>query len=170
MDFKSLEGEMYARILVAIDGSESSVSALREAIQIAKVNDSRLRLLHVVRGPEFNYGLSAGQGRKEVIASLCQAGKSILSAGESIAREQGLSPECMLYESVEGSAAGVILDQAQQWPADLIVIGSHARHGFVGSDTGEILAKAGVPVLLIRRSTPPADQVPHRRLDYASVG
>jgi nucleotide-binding universal stress UspA family protein len=38
---------MYKRILVAVDGSETSNVALQEAVQIAKDRESRIRLVHV---------------------------------------------------------------------------------------------------------------------------
>ena len=52
--------------------------------------------------------------------------------------------------------ADVILDAAQAWPADLIVIGTHGRRGpsrwFLGSDAEDVLRGATVPVLLVRGS------------------
>ena len=146
----ALEVEMYSRILVAVDGSEASLSGLNEAIGIAEAGAGKVRLLHVVRRPELNYYFSPGEGAREVVESLCRAGKEILNAAECQVRGRGVIPECVLYESNEGSTASVILTQAQQWQADLIVMGSHARHAFVGHDTAEVLAEAVVPVLLMR--------------------
>jgi nucleotide-binding universal stress UspA family protein len=142
---------MYSRILVALDGSEASLSGLNEAIGIAETRIGHIRLLHVVRSPELDYGYSPGQGRNEVIEAMCKSGKEIISDAERHVRESGLTSESVLYEMNEGSAASVILEQAQQWRANLIVLGSHARPARVGSDTGEVLAKALVPVLLVRR-------------------
>ena len=39
---------MYKRILVAVDGSETSNVALQEAVRLAKDHDSQVRLFHVV--------------------------------------------------------------------------------------------------------------------------
>ena len=45
-------------------------------------------------------------------------------------------------------------EQARQWPADLIVIGTHGRRGvgrmLLGSDAEQIVRTAPVPVLLVR--------------------
>jgi nucleotide-binding universal stress UspA family protein len=82
---------MYSRILVPVDGSEASSGALNEAVQLAKEQGGVLRLLHIVK-----------------------------ANAETTVREQGLAPECLLIESVAGSSAAVILDQARQWPADLM--------------------------------------------------
>ncbi len=67
--------------------------------------------------------------------------------------------------------ADVILDEARQWPASLIVMGSHARHGFlrVGSDTAQVLADTPVPVIFVRGAVAPANPSEHRPLHYASA-
>jgi nucleotide-binding universal stress UspA family protein len=146
---------MYPKILVPLDGTEASVAGLNEAIEMAKQQQGgTLRLLHAVVLPDpiLDYGYGTHMGRKDMIASMCQIGKHILSKAETTVRAQGLMPECVMLESEAHSAADVILDQARQWGASLIVMGSHARHeGLrVGRDTAEVLAESGVPILLVR--------------------
>jgi nucleotide-binding universal stress UspA family protein len=168
---------MYSRILVPVDGSEASFGALNEAVQLAKQQGGELRLLHIVKAPMLDYGFSADDSsRQDIIAALSKIGKSILANANATVREQGLAPECLLIESVAGSAAAVILAQARQWPADLIVMGSHPRGGprAVGSDTAEVLSGSPIPVLLVRGIAGPAGQAArspaeHRALDYASA-
>lgn len=162
---------MYSNILVPVDGSDASSSGLNEAIKIAKEHGSKLRLLHIVKAPTLDYGYNSGSSRKDVIASLCQNGKNILNSAEITARQAGLPPECVMFESVVGSAAGVILEQARQWPASLIVMGSHARGGptGVGSNTAEVLGGSPVPVLLVRGIPLSPTDSEHRPLDHASV-
>jgi nucleotide-binding universal stress UspA family protein len=82
---------MYSQILVPVDGSAASISGLQEAIKIAKSQGSKLRLLHIVKAPLLDYGFTAGYSRKDAIASLTSAGKSILGKAESIARQEGLA-------------------------------------------------------------------------------
>ncbi|MGD0503435.1 MAG: universal stress protein [Steroidobacteraceae bacterium] len=168
---------MYSRILVPVDGSEASLSALNEAVQLAKEQRGELRLLHIVKAPILEYGFSpADSSRQDIVAALSKIGKSILGKAETTVREQGLTPQCQLMESVAGSAAAVILDQARQWRANLIVMGSQPRGGpkAVGSDTAEVLSSSAVPVLLVRGIpawAEKADERPteHRDLNYASA-
>jgi nucleotide-binding universal stress UspA family protein len=160
---------MYSRILVPVDGSDASSGALNEAVHLAKEQGGELRLLHIVKAPMLDYGFSADDSsRQDIIAALSKIGKGILAKAEATVREQGLAPECLLTESVAGSAAAVILDQARQWPADLIVMGSHPRGGprAVGSDTAEVLSGSPIPVLLVRGIAGLAE---HGALDYASA-
>ena len=162
---------MYPKILVPMDGSEASTCALKEAIKLAKQQGSKLRILHIVKEPILDYGYESGLRKADVVAALCQNGKNILNTAEVAARQQGLAPECVMFESVSGPAADVILDQAKQWPASLIVMGTHARHGFlrVGSDTAQVLADTPVPVVFVRGTVSPPAASEHRSLDYASV-
>jgi nucleotide-binding universal stress UspA family protein len=69
-------------------------------------------------------------------------------------RDQGIEPQCVLSESIGRQAAHQIIKQAEQWPADLIVMGTHGRRGLhrllMGSDAEQVLRAASVPVLLVR--------------------
>jgi nucleotide-binding universal stress UspA family protein len=169
--FKTPGAAMYSKILVPVDGSEASTCGLHEAIRIAKEQDSKLRLLHIVKAPLLDYGYNSGLSRNDVIASLCRAGKNILNAAEIAARREGLAPECMLFESIGGPAADVILDQAKQWSASLIVMGNHTCRGPVriGSDTAAVLGEASVPVLLVRGTPLSSEDSEHKLLDYEYV-
>ncbi len=82
-------------------------------------------------------------------------------------QRQGISPECVLLESIGGAAADLILAQAKEWAADLIVMGTHGRRGLLrvalGSDAEQVVRAATVPVLLVRCTAPPkkmADMAP----------
>src|SRR5271156_2492394 len=118
---------MYTKILVPLDGSESSLSGLNEAIKIGEEHTSAIRLLHVVDVPSplLDYGYSQGDCRSTVLASLCRVGKNILNKAEAIVREHGLAADCLLFESGSSSASEVILEQAKLWKASLIVMGAH---------------------------------------------
>jgi len=145
---------MYEKILVPVDGSETSALGLNEAIKIAKAQGSRLRLVHVVNEFIFDYGYSPGAYANTVIDSLRAGGKTILHQAEKIAQQHGITPDCVLVESIGGPAADRILAQAKEWPADLIVMGTHGRRGLIrlalGSDAEQVVHSAAVPVLLVR--------------------
>ena len=56
---------MYQSILVAVDGSATSKRALREAVRLAKVSHSVLRIVHVVDVVNINVETSADQSAYE---------------------------------------------------------------------------------------------------------
>jgi nucleotide-binding universal stress UspA family protein len=160
---------MYSKILVPVDGSDAATCGLAEAIKMAKEQGGRLRLLHIVKPPFLDYGYSkADLSRKQVIAVLYESGKRILSRAEALVREQGLNPECLMFESIDGPVATLILDQAKEWSADLIVLGTHPRGGLIGigSDLAEVLSLSPVPVLLVRATQMSITTPEHRALEY----
>lgn len=145
---------MYAKILVPVDGSETSIRGLDEAIRIAANQGSQLRLVHVVNELIIDGLYSQGQYSGELIDALREGGKKILEQGKAQARQCGIACEGVLLESLGGAAAAYILKQATEWPADLIVMGTHGRRGVarfaLGSDAERVLRSTTVPVMLVR--------------------
>jgi nucleotide-binding universal stress UspA family protein len=148
---------VYQNILVPVDGSVTATRGLKEAIRIAKSHNARLRLLHVVN--EIILIASDPQPAlftNSLLDSLRDGGKAILKSAEGLVREQGLAAEAVLLETWGRHAADLIIEQAEQWPADLIVMGTHGRRGLrrlvLGSDAELVLRTANVPVLLVRCS------------------
>ncbi|MGO9995300.1 MAG: universal stress protein [Steroidobacteraceae bacterium] len=145
---------MYGKILVPIDGSDTSFCGLHEAIKIAKSQGSQIRLLHIVNEFMFDYLYSPGIYPSNVLEALRESGKKVVHDAEAMLRQQGLEPQSVMLEAIGGPASDLILEQAKQWPADLIVMGTHGRRGLVrvamGSDAEEVVRESPVPVLLVR--------------------
>lgn len=145
---------MYSRILVPVDGSDAANRGLMEAIAMAKSEGATLRLVHVVNDLVFDTGYAPTMLYDQLIDSLRGAGKEILRKAESMAREQGVEPHTVLLESIGARVAELIVEQARQWPADLIVMGTHGRRGLrrlvMGSDAEVVLSLSPVPVLMVR--------------------
>jgi nucleotide-binding universal stress UspA family protein len=145
---------MYARILVPVDGSDTSRKGLEEAIKIAKSQGSTLCLLHIVNEFIFDYSYSPGIYATNVIDSLRERGKSILAQAVEAVRKQGLEPVQVMLESIGGPAAESIVAQAGEVKAELIVMGTHGRRGLrrlaLGSDAEQVVRTSPVPVLLLR--------------------
>ncbi len=145
---------MYKHILVAVDGSDTSNLALQEAIKLAKEQQTLLRIVHVVEDIPLNidteYALDAYQ------EAMRKTGEDVLSKADAIARESGLTPETKLIqiETLGHRVANLVVEEAQNWPADLIVLGTHGRRGFnhllMGSVAEGIVRISPKPVLLIR--------------------
>jgi nucleotide-binding universal stress UspA family protein len=145
---------MYGKILVPIDGSQTSALGLNEAVKIAKSQGSRIRLVHIVNEFVLNYTYSPELYATDLIESLRKSGQKTLDTAEAAVRGQGVAVEAVLLESIGGPAAQLILAQAKEWPADLIVMGTHGRRGLarlaMGSDAEEVVRAAAVPVLLVQ--------------------
>ncbi len=145
---------MYKKILVPVDGSESALRGLDEAIRLAKESGAAVRLMHAVNEFFIDVGYGMPLVTPELIESLREGGKRILNSAAAKARDRGLNPETVLLDRLGTRVADLILDQAKEWPADLIVMGTHGRRGFsrlaLGSDAEMVVRSASVPVLLVR--------------------
>ena len=148
--------QIYGKILVPVDGSATSAKGLQEAIKIAKALGSTLRVVHVVDELVVDYSGVGGTNyyTGDIIEGLREAGKKILADAEAVVRKSGLEAEAVLLEAIGGPSSRLIVAQAQEWPADLIVMGTHGRRGIrrlaLGSDAEHVLRAAPVPVLLVR--------------------
>jgi nucleotide-binding universal stress UspA family protein len=145
---------MYGKILVPVDGSETSTAGLNEAVKLAKIHGSQLCLMHIVNEFILDYTYAPGQYSEDLLGALRKGGRAILDAAETDVQHQGIKPHCVLVESIGGAAADLILEQATDWRADLIVMGTHGRRGIfrlaLGSDAEQVVRAANIPVLLVR--------------------
>ncbi len=145
---------MYGKVLVPVDGSETSTRGLNEAIKLAKVHGSQLRLVHIVNEFILDVTYSPGLYPENLIESLRTGGKSILDEAQAAAQSAGVKADGVMLESIGGVAADFILAQAKEWKADLIVMGTHGRRGLMrlalGSNADLVVRGAAVPVMLIR--------------------
>lgn len=145
---------MYSKILVPVDGSETSTAGLNEAVRLAKIHGSQLCLMHIVNEFVLDYTWAPGQYSENLFEALREGGKEILDAAEEVAVAQGIRPTRIMVESIGGVAADLILEQAKEWHADVIVMGTHGRRGIfrlaMGSDAEQVVRGATIPVMLVR--------------------
>ena len=93
---------MYKQILIPIDGSNTSKTALQEAIKLANVHHSRLRLIHIV---DETIPYSDIEGIMDIAAlrdALIKAGKTILDNALKTTQEHHIETESHLLEIVIG--------------------------------------------------------------------
>ena len=146
---------MYQRILVPIDGSPTSNRGLQEAMALGKLTGASLRLLHVIDETAFAMSAGAFTGcAGDLIDLLREGGAAILAQGQATVEATGLAVDTVLRDNLAGRVCDLVNAEATAWPADLIVLGTHGRHGarrlFLGSDAEQVLRQATVPVLLVR--------------------
>jgi nucleotide-binding universal stress UspA family protein len=148
---------MYKRILVAMDGSETSERALYEGIQLAREQRARLRLVHVV--DELTAQGERPSTPGEFWKAVRKAGALILESARARAAQGGIEAETKLLEirtfgSLVRRVPNLIVEDARRWKADLIVIGTHGRRGLskllLGSVADGVVRTSATSVLLIR--------------------
>lgn len=145
---------MYKRILVAIDGSETSDRALQEAISLSKEQQSALRLVHVIDKTPLSVGEIGWMSDAQLEDIFLKSGQKIIDKAQDQVHHAGMEATSALPQTVGRRIASVIAEEARQWPADLIVIGTHGRHDLehllLGSVAEGVIRIASIPVLLIR--------------------
>lgn len=142
------------KILLAIDGSPHSQDAVDEIARRPWPTGTAVRVVSVIRPyapPSTEVVLAAAAIDTMQQQQMHQAEQLTVRAGELLA-EPGLSVETVVRE---GDARSAILDEAESWGADLIVVGSHGRTGLkrwvLGSVASAVVAHAHCSVEVVRR-------------------
>lgn len=138
---------MYQKILVALENSRADEALLPHIIELAKLHDSELVLVHVADGfVARNYDqlkLAESQEMKDDRAYLESSAQKL--------RSQGLKVSTLLELGDPGEG---ILKAAQDRQCDLIAMTAHGHRLLgdllFGSAIHTVRHKAEVPVLLVR--------------------
>ena len=141
---------MYDRILVPTDGSDPAMAATEHALAIAERFGATVHAVYVVdtdgiahEAPELGLDVLRGALREE--------GEAATGTVETRAEARGVDVTAAV---VEGIAEDAIVDYADDHGIDLIVMGTHGRHGvdryLVGSVTERVVRRTDVPTLVVR--------------------
>jgi nucleotide-binding universal stress UspA family protein len=147
----TLEGEVVVtmadkRIVVGVDGSPSSMKALRWAIRQAELTGAEVEAVTAWSYPS-GYGWdTSGDGAIDFEGN---AGKLLF---EALAEVSGIAPDVVVEPVVAyGHAADVLVRAAEG--ADLLVVGSRGHGGFAGMLVGSVsqhcVQHARCPVLVL---------------------
>ncbi len=146
---------MYSRILVPVDGSPPAELGLLEAIGLAARLGSKLHLLNVVDARLLFVEVSAYVAPDRLLDDWRAAGQRLVDAAVAQAGAKGVVADGVVRCDPGMRVCDVILEEARQSAAELIVMGTHGRHGLsrlaLGSDAELVLRESAVPVLLVRQ-------------------
>lgn len=142
----------YQHVLFAADFSEDALQVGERAKEVARQSGARLSLIHVVE--DVNIGLGGGYELLPVLSELpdqvlLQEAQAALGA---LADKLGLDDAEKWVVNALSTKEG-ILGAAREHGADLIVVGSHGRHGLallLGSTANAVLHGAPCDVLAVR--------------------
>ncbi|KDE38559.1 MAG: universal stress protein [Nitrincola lacisaponensis] len=138
----------YSHILLAIDLSDESDQLITKAAELARLYEAELDIIHVVEPLTFAYGGDVPMDLSTIQEQLDEHA------------EQKLNHLCATIDHpvsrryiVTGHTESEIHRVAKEIAADLIIVGSHGRHGLallLGSTANGVLHGAQCDVLAIR--------------------
>ena len=129
------------KVLLATDGSETSVAAARALAGRPWPEGSEFKVVSVEEPWAIKRSrLSHGEQAQEAVSS-----------AEQLLASAGLKATGAV---LSGNPKEVIMEEAQKWAADLIVVGSHGRQGFkrflLGSVSEAVAMNASCSVVVVR--------------------
>lgn len=153
---------MYKHILCPVDGSVTSNAGMYEAIGLAKEQNAELLFLHIIDTYIPVVDMSGDFNITYIIDILRKNGEKVIKNAVATAQKANIHADSKIIESVGGRIAFHIVHEAEHWPADLIVMGTHGLHGIsrlvMGSDAEYVLRSSSVPLLLVKH--PAAERRP----------
>lgn len=138
----------YQHILLALELENSDQEPILKALAMMRQSQAKLTLIHSIEHISSYgavYGVTVGTDIEEVLMK--NAVQRLAKVGEKI----GVAKTNQLVKF--GPAKFVILEEAERLGADLIVVGSHGKHGIrllLGSTANAILHTAQCDVLAVR--------------------
>jgi nucleotide-binding universal stress UspA family protein len=145
---------MYKRILVAIDGSETSEHAFDTALQLARDDDAQLQPLYVVDNPLMAYDAS-GYDPTILRDAFVEEGQRLMADALARMKHENVAgaPRIVDVAPIGEDISERIRTSANEFNADLLVLGTHGRRGFkrlfLGSVAERVVRSAILPVLLV---------------------
>ena len=139
-------------VLLPVDGSPTSLAAVRHAIAL-RDHGLALRVLLVnVQPPPTLYEVVLAHDRERLDAVRAAAGADLLAPAEALLREAGLAFDS---EVLGGEPAPTLVDRAETAGAALVIIGARGagesgeRHASPGTVAMALLQHAPVPVTVV---------------------
>lgn len=137
---------MYNDILIPTDGSEGSMAAVDQAIELTNANDATLHTLYVV---QTNIG--SDEGLAGAYQAFEEAGEAAIDA--VIERAEAAGVGAVESSIAHGTPHRAIIEYVEDRGIDIVVMGTHGRTGLdrylLGSVTEKVVRLSPVPVLTV---------------------
>jgi nucleotide-binding universal stress UspA family protein len=142
------------KILLAVDGSEHALAAVRHALALRAAGLDADFVLANVQTPASLYEVLVTHDSERIAALQREAGADVLAAAEALLEAATASWES---EVAGGEPGHVLVDLAENYGCDAIFLGAGA--GAPGAVATAVIAHSTVPVTLVRAAeeTPAAD-------------
>ncbi|MBG9389387.1 universal stress protein [Caenimonas aquaedulcis] len=141
------------KILIAVDGSELSLDAVRHALALRRQGLEAEFVLANVQEPASLYELLTIRDPERVQGMTASAGDHLLERARELCNAAGASYEC---EIASGDPAHTLLDIAERFSCDAIIVGARGHGGLLGTHLGsvsQVLAEtSSIPVTVVKHA------------------
>jgi nucleotide-binding universal stress UspA family protein len=152
---------MYENILLPYDGSEGAAEVLRHAGEIAHRADATIRLLYVADTTRDSVTVVEG----DTVDALARKGEAVLEEAANTLDALGVRYDT---DVVQGNPAPTIVDYAERYDQDLVVMPTRGREGIsrylIGSVSEKVVRLSSVPVLTVRMQPDETLEFPYENI------
>ena len=143
------------RILVAVDDSPAALEGVRLAVELARPTGAQLRVVHVIVDGELLRALRKMHHDGTVVERRAREAELLLRHVAASAERAGVPAAGV---SLEGEPGRVLLAEARDWHADLLVVGradvTRPGTAYVGEVARQLLEFSDLPVLVVPQPAP----------------
>jgi len=150
---------MFDKLLFPTDGSDGAAAVFDHVLDVADAHDATVHVLNVANTTRESVTQIQGQ----VVDALEQAGARTVKEAAARASERGVPT---VTEVLQGEPYRTIVDYAETYDVDLVIMPTHGRRGLerflLGSTTERVVRRSDVPVLTIRPDEDVTVRYPYR--------
>jgi len=152
---------MYDDILLPFDGSDGATDVLHHAAEIAHWTDATIHVLYVADTTRDSVTVVEG----DTVDALVQRGKDVVDQATKTLETLGVSSE---NDVVQGNPAPTIVEYADRYGLELVVMPTHGREGLsrylIGSVSEKVVRLSSVPVLTVGMRPDETLEFPYERM------
>lgn len=152
---------MYDDLLLPFDGSDGAAAVLHHAAEIAHWHDATVHVLFVADTTRDSVTVVEGQ----TVDALVREGEDVVDEASKTLQSLGVEHRT---DVVQGNPAPTIVEYAERYDNDLVVMPTHGREGIsrylIGSVTEKVVRLSSVPVLAARMQPDEQFTYPYERI------
>jgi len=147
-----MKSAIFKKIMVSTDGSELVKQAVKSAVEIAKLSEAKLYVVHVITLESHSIIHSLDEEWKKTMKKqLTIKGEAAIAYVENIGKAANIEVESII---LEGNPANEIISFAEKIDIDLIVMGTHEKtelqRFFIGSVAENVIRHSRKAVLIVK--------------------
>lgn len=146
----------FKRILIAVEARPLAEEVAKQGFKLAKALEAEVAVIHVISLTSTMNYVDSGLVAQESKQYLEEASDKLI---DGLIEEFGQGSTVEKYIP-EGVPSEEIINKANDWKADLLVMGTHGRSGlakfFIGSTEEDVVSESNCSVLVIHDKEEPS--------------